>query len=231
EGIGFVEDPTGPLSLWFPLVMGQHPPSGREYVICVDISAGSGASNSALSIGDRKTREKVAEFVDPNTSPEEFAMLAYALGHWLKGDHPLKQAMIRWEDNGPPGAIFRKALLKLGYANIYYRVMNPDEPVSRQSRKPGWWSSPKTKAQLLGHLRQCMRDGSFVNPSEPAIRECAYYCNTKAGSIEHSRSIGAEDPSGAKDSHGDIVIADMQLCEELLGKRGTDRHLPDQEDE
>jgi hypothetical protein len=43
------------------------------------------------------------------------------------------------------------------------------------------------------------------------LRECREYIFQASGSVEHSRSINTIDPTGARDNHGDRVIADA-LC-------------------
>jgi len=56
-------------------------------VVAVDISAGTGASNSVIVVGDKKTGEKVAEFASPYLKPHELAKLAVAIGKWFKGQN------------------------------------------------------------------------------------------------------------------------------------------------
>lgn len=60
-----------------------------------------------------------------------------------------------------------------------------------------------------------LSDGSFVNLSRDAVRECREYVFSQTGGLVHARSRSSVDPSGARDNHGDRVIADAlaaKLC-------------------
>ena len=46
------------------------------------------------------------------------------------------------------------------------------------------------------------------------MRECREYVFSQTGGLVHARSRSAIDPSGAKDNHGDRVIADA-LCAKI----------------
>jgi len=48
------------------------------------------------------------------------------------------------------------------------------------------------------------------------VRECREYVFSQAGGLVHARSRSGVDPSGARDNHGDRVIADAlaaKLCQ------------------
>lgn len=215
--VGFSEKADGgSLFLWFyPDPATGSPPADRDYVIGADVSMGTGdskgrgASNSCLSVGDRKTGEKVAALAVSTMAPHDFAKLAVALARWFRGKSGAGAYLV-WEGNGP-GRLFEKAVLDLGYNNIYYRDRDERDVRGEVGTRPGWWSSPETKLVLIGDYRKALcSDGTFINRDMAAIKECEFYVFTARG-VEHRGAGNTLDPSGARANHGDRVIADA-LC-------------------
>jgi hypothetical protein len=198
----FEADTKGFMQLWISLEANK-PPSDRQYVIGGDISAGTGASNSSLSIGDISTHEKIGEYTRPDLLPEAFALHAVALAMWFNNAHLI------WERNGP-GAIFAKAVRRLGYGKVYY-AKNEQGFKGKVSDVPGWMPTPKNKEDLLGSYRSALASSSFINRSKPALLEACEYVRDPSGAPAHAATLDAEDPSGARSQHGDRVIADA-LC-------------------
>lgn len=211
DEIHFVREPRGKLLVWVRLDYRTQEPQVKNYVMGADISAGTGSSNSVLSVGDPNTKEKVAELAIENLGPHEFARLAVALCKWFH------DAKLCWEVNGP-GLAFGKEIQRLEYRNVYWK-QDPQEWYRRgkQSNKAGWHSSKESKRLLLTDYRSALGSGLFTNPSQSAMDECDYYVEMGNGSLEHSKSQQTEDPTGAKDNHGDRVIADA-LCSMLMNK-------------
>jgi len=203
----FVDTPNGSLQLWRQLDEIGNFQRG-DYVFGVDTSFGTGASNSSVSIGDRKSGEKVAEYTSPNLPPHEFAEKIFILAQMFKsqsGEGPY----VVWEDNGP-GAIVGRRLIELGYRNIYYR--KKEKTITRKSTQtPGWASNDETKLLLLTEYRQAMHQNDFINHSIEAVRECKQYIRGSGSEIYHAESQSTIDPTGARENHGDRVIADA-LC-------------------
>jgi hypothetical protein len=205
----FEDRATGRLRLWISVGSDGRPPIDRNYVLGVDVSAGSDASNSVISVVDTKTRWKVAEFSTVNVFPNKLAEYAVSLGRWFKGHDG--EAFIVWEANGP-GLEFGGTIIELGYMNYYRRG-------SGRRRLPGWFSSGDEKLKLLGDYRRALAAGTFVNRSKEAIQECQEYVYMPDGSVAHAGSANTEDPTGAKHNHGDRVIADALACLALGGER------------
>lgn len=183
--------------------------ASSEYVIAADISNGTGASNSALSIGDKITGQKVAQFISPHVRPEQLAVLAVSLGR-LFCNHEGHEALLIWESNGP-GRNFGDRVLELGYSNIWLR--RRDEGFDKRvSDIPGFASTQASKLSLLGEYRRLLATGKFINRSRRAVEECRSYIHSPTSGVKHSRSETNPDPSGARDNHGDIVIADALLA-------------------
>lgn len=201
----FILEPKGKFLLWVNLDAHGHPPRDRSYVVGADISAGTGASNSSLAIVDKKTGEKVGEYTHARIRPEELAKVAVAICRWFKnpaGDG----AYLIWEANGPGGQ-FGNAVVETGYRNIYWR-RNEKSLSKKMSDTPGWYSNKENKLNLLGKYRRALASGDFINRSKQSLREAREYVFLPDGRVAHSRSATTIDPSGAKDNHGDRVIAD-----------------------
>jgi hypothetical protein len=112
--------------------------------------------------------------------------------------------------NGP-GGTFGAKVIDLGYRNIYYRTN--EESLSRKvSDTPGWYASANNKEKLLRQYAMALGTGAFLNRSADALQECLHYVYGKDGRPTNTRQDAPElDKSGAKENHGDRVIADA-LC-------------------
>lgn len=205
----------GPLRLWMALDQDGKAAAYRKFAMGADISTGSSASNSVLSIGDMNTMEKVGEFAITTMNPQAFAVLVYALGHWFKNDD--SDAYLIWENNGP-GNQFRDQILRMGYRNYWFR-RDDNKFSGKVTDYPGWHSTETLKERLLGEYRRAIASGDFINRSYRALEECKQYIYTKEGKITHSRSASTQDPTGAKENHGDRVIADALLWRIMRDRR------------
>jgi hypothetical protein len=209
DPIRFVEKEKGHLRLWCLLDGSGNPTIEHKTSMGVDVSAGTGASNSCLQGYDVSLSAKVFEYVNPYIRPEQFAKQAFAIASWFG-----KSYMI-WESGGP-GRQFGSRIIELGYGNIYLRK-NDESLSGRISDVPGFATTPTTKALLLGEYRAAVEKGDCINRSKEAMDETLEYIFSPDGGIEHSRSSNKDDPSGAKANHGDRVMADAlawKLCKE-----------------
>ncbi len=214
EPEGFEQQPKGCLRLWVHPDAQGNLPTDRRYVIGADIAAGTGSSNSVLSVGDTKTGEKVAELVTPNLRPDQLATYVVALGRWFGG--PDKEALLIWEAPGP-GRNYGDRIMELGYKNIWYK---PD-PSGKRSKIPGWWPTKDEKRVLYSDYRTALSKKYFINRSMDALRECKEIIFAATGWITHSRSLRTIDPSGARENHGDRPTADALLWKGMM--RATQR--------
>ncbi len=204
---GFVENSHGFLKLWMYLDAQGFPPSDRSFTIGADISAGMGASNSCLTIGDEKTGEEVGQYACPRIRPSALAVYAVALARWLKGPDG-RGAYLIWEANGP-GMEFRDRVLELGYRNFYYQRQE-DQITKKISQVPGWWSMPATKWSLLGAYRRVLIDMKYWVRSRAELEECRHYVFT-GKSIHHSGSVNTDVETKAAFNHGDRPLSSA-LC-------------------
>jgi hypothetical protein len=205
EPLKFVEHGHGSLELWCELIRGA--PPARPYVVGIDAAAGTGASNSVISIWDAKSMEKVGQYVDPNIKPERLAKLAIAICKWFW------DAYMIWETNGS-GRAFGDAVIEWGYGRFYSRAKNAE--TGETGVKAGWAPTRDNKYQLLSQYRGALADRSACNRSEQALLETLEYLFLGNNWVEHSSLNENEDPSGARDQHGDRVIADA-LAVKVMG--------------
>lgn len=191
------------LKLWiFPQANGQIP-IDRSFAAGVDISYGTRASNSVVSIADTTTGEKVAEYVTNSQTPEDFAKTAVGLARWFN------DAFMKWEATGP-GRSFGRKVIESGYRNVHYR--RPEDRLGGKiSDVPGWFPTIPTKNAMYGDYRAALKDGSFINRSIDGLEECSHIVYTTDGRVCFDESKSCSIPSGRGDGHGDIVTADA-IC-------------------
>jgi hypothetical protein len=195
--IELVPDSRGLLRLWFdPGTIVKTKP----FVMGVDTSAGTGATNSNVSIGDPVSGEKVGDYSRSDLLPEQFALRVTALGWWLN------EAFTVVERNGP-GSILLKKLSQLGYSNLYFQRQEQTEyRREMETLVPGWMPTPRNKELMLGELRSCLATGKFKTRNLFDVQEAREYVRNAAGAPVHAGQLSREDPSGAASQHGDRVI-------------------------
>ena len=213
----FRESQDGLVQLWRLLDGDGKISMEHRYVIGCDVSAGTGSSNSVAAAYDISTNEKVLEYANPYVRPEEFATRVVSIAKWL-GD-----AKIIWESNGP-GRQFGSRIGDLRYWNVFLR-RNEEKLSKKVSQIPGWPSTKEGKLVLLGDYRDAIEKSQCINRSKVALEECLEYIFDSAGGVSHSREANKDDPTGAKDNHGDRVIADS-LAWRLLKSKKTDPERP-----
>lgn len=225
----FTELGNGELRLWLALV-GLRPPSDRQYVIGADIATGTvdasgrGASNSALCVIDRTTREQVGEFVQHGIEPHFFARQAVALARWFGN------AFLIWEATGP-GGLFGSEVMRLGYFRFYFDVKKQKSIRQEQGDVPGFWATTEKKRAGFGALRRALLDDKFTPRSPEIVSEMERYIWTRDNSIEHSSARRTLDTSGARSNHSDRVIAMMVANWALEGEpdpkaEEVEEHVP-----
>lgn len=211
---------TGRLDLWLPLRASERPPLDRCYVLGVDVSAGTGASNSCISILDLRLREKVGELAEPKLDGRELAEIAVQIGRWFE-DWTETPALVIWEAQGV-GRAFGKRLLELEYENMYYSgKLDPD---TTKTRVPGFWATAISQQTLLRDYNVALCRGEFIEHSAAGLRECYNFKYFESGRVDHYQAIASQDPSGARDNHGDRVRANALA---LKGGAGILEPVPD----
>lgn len=211
----FVENPEkGLLKLWIEFGDGECPPRDRNYVIGADVSMGTGASNSVLSIADRETGEKVGVLKTPNMPPIDFANLAIAVCYFFN------EAYLVPDASGSTGQSFIGVVIKHGYGNTYRRRYEK-KIGNKRTDEPGYYLNPAAKFVLLEDYRSALDRHQFINRSDAGLAECLQFVRKADGiGVEHSAAANSQDPSGARTAHGDEVIADA-LCSRGVYERQT----------
>lgn len=206
----------GPWQVWAALDATGRLDQTKTYTVGIDISKGQGASNSVMSVLCNETREKVAEYADPDTTPTELARLACAVAVWIGGRHGLP--LLIWENNGDPGFDFGRQLVHVYHYPRIYFARQTGTIRERVGKRYGWRSSPEAKADALGTLERAYSLGKFINHSEAALNEALSYIYYPGGGIGPSSLVN--EPNAARKAHGDRVIADMLT---LVGLREAPR--------
>lgn len=197
----FADIESGKLSYWGHMIDGMCEPG--EFVIGVDVAQGAGgpmATPSCVSVFNRKTGMKQAEYASASIKPEELGDYVAKLGRWFNN------ASVIWEDQGP-GVPFGKRLIAINYPNIYYRRVENKIDKTRTTT-PGIYMTSEVKLSILTEYRRALSSGDYVNPSVIALRECHKIIFDVNGVVVNSLSLSKDDPSGAKANHADRVIAD-----------------------
>lgn len=221
----WVERRDGPIKLWLrPGVNFEMPRSKLGYAGGSDIARGSGATNSCLSIGDASSGHKVLEYVTPHLTVERFARRCVALGRAFQTEDD-RPALLAWEKQGP-GEDFRRALLELGYDEVWTENQNVGRIPTSKTVLPGWNPTARRRADLFGEYQVSLRERRFINRSDVALVECNDFLDTPLGCVyktaKATKSTVMGDESGAGANHGDRVTADA-LCNRVMIALGRPR--------
>ena len=196
-----MDNENGIFSIW------EYVNDDDSYAIGCDIGMGTGVSNSVGSVVNLRTGEKVCELATALSSPYQFARLCIILANYYN------KALIIHETNGP-GANFTSEILD----NQYYRLYNysgKENLVNKKTLRVGWHSRRETKYDLFFNYQKALVNQLFVNYCNTAVLELSQYILDNNRSLIHVGSK-TEDPSGAKDNHGDRVVADALACKYFL---------------
>ena len=219
--IDFKPVKDGLLWLWANPARDGGWPREMKFVLGADISAGTGASNSAVVAYRRDTGEKYGEYANPNIEPSDFARFCLALAWWFNN------AFMVFDRSGPTGEVFYKAI-RDHYGNFYYQEKKKDVGLEKQ---PGVWLNPQMKAEVLEKYRDSLGKGAILNRSERAVTETLSFVRTMNGAVEHSAALNTLDPGGARAAHGDIVVGDalanLGLSTECVKTDSEEREIPE----
>jgi len=190
----------------------------RLYYMGVDVSLGTGASNSSIGVWDGRTGEKVAEYTWHHIEPNELAIVADRIA-WMFQGHDEQHTRLIWEAKGP-GKQFGRHVDQRGLFNVYRR-RNEFSYSRKETDTPGWEPTVQNKLDALSQYATALKTGKATNRSAEALEDCRGYIHTNGG-IDHVNSLQAQDPTGAKANHGDRAIADALAVHLMLDVRETD---------
>lgn len=214
-----VFDPSGPWRIWrhcrgLPSYLRRLMPNGKidpkpfdpvnvahgPFAAGIDLSYGSGQSNSVIAIADRKDMSIVAEYADPNTLPHDLAVQAAGVC-----EHVFDTALVCWEVNGP-GEGWHRTMLKMDYTRLY-QLRREDAKGDKKTRNYGWRSNRDRKRSRLQQLHRSMAIGEIKVYSDQFLDEAGRYIVYEDDSI--GPDLMEDSTTGARQSHGDRVIAYM----------------------
>jgi len=179
-------------------------PTDRRFAMGVDVSTGTGASNSVMCVMDCRTGEQVLEMATADMRPDQFARLVVAVGRWFKGVDG-HGALVCWEHIGP-GRILGDVVIEMGYRNLWRRH-NQDVVGKPVTQSVGWFPNREEKVRLYGHFRKSLDSGAFIPRSRQMVDEMRELVYDDSGGVVHVRAATSIDPSGAKGNHGDRATA------------------------
>ena len=169
----------------------------REFVVGSDISYGSGAANSVSVVYDKATGEKVARLKSPFIDPGDFAIMNAYICEAFNG------ALHIYDATGFIGEkTYGDALRATGYSYVYYR----------ESGLMGYNLNPKARSDLLFKYKKALSQRTIHNRSKEGLEECLEFVKEPGGLIIHRASKNNPMPDGARDAHGDEVIADALVA-------------------
>jgi hypothetical protein len=209
--------PGGRIKLWCNLD-NDLPPVGR-YGAGVDVSLGSGSTPSCLSVASADTGEKLLEAMTSDMSAHHFAFWCKSILMLWK-DAAGQPPLLVWEKLGI-GISFSKAIIETGYRRFYY---DRDETALAGNRpdsvQPGFVQTPKNQLALFEDYKRALLSREFLNKSDRAMLQCLAWRYNKNGYPTFAgTSAQTDDPSGARDHHGDLTVADA-LCSKMLALLG-----------
>jgi len=207
HNVVFRETKGGPFRLWLELDPIGRPPQNDLYVVSLDLSTGVGASNSVMSVASWREKRKVAEFASPSLSPAQMAFVARAALSFFTT--PEGAPVLIFERNGP-GAAFWAQMREIGWPNVYRERDERSRSRKRTGAKlPGWHSSRESKLSAISRYAQALATDDIIIHCIESLHEARQYVYYDDGSCGpgYMRDI----TTGARDTHGDRVIADMLL--------------------
>lgn len=203
-----VEDPEGRLRLWVRPVGDGQSLVRSKYFVGNDIAAGTGATPSCSAIIDGPRGIKIGEYVNPFIEEKPFAQFVTALCRWLVDDRG-NGAMVVWDAGGQQGIKFETEFLRLGYLNYYHDKDDVNHVnFAKPSKRPGFYGSDAAEYRTVKDYRDAIYDGSLTDRSEECLSETLLFeWDAKTGKVQHSGKTRTNDPSGARENHGDRVTA------------------------
>jgi hypothetical protein len=184
------------------------PPQGTSYCIGVDIAAGTGASDSVISVGDDTSKCKVFEFRSNGITPTDLADLTAAV--YRKFTTKKGVPYLAWDASGH-GEPYAARLRNLGGFACYYH-RNMAERNAPRAKRPGVYMNAQLKSELFASYRQALENEMFITCSAESYWQMEQFKYEKDGGIWHQKAKSRDQsPSAAGAQHGDIVTSEVIL--------------------
>lgn len=183
-------------------LIGGRPDQRRTYVVSADVAQGTGSSNSIISVFDADSGVKCAQFTSPGTPPHELEVEMRKAGVWFGG---LTQcAFLIVEANGP-GAAVVDGLQKARYPYQYRRRV-ADHRKEPRTDLMHFRTTRESKIKLYSLYRRWLALDLVKNLDQRALQEAMGTVWYEEGGI--GPSALEEYAEGAREAHGDMVMAD-----------------------
>ncbi len=225
----WMDQMNGCWQLWFNLDSEGNPPKDERYILGADVAAGTtdsmgrGCSNSTIAVIGEYSRSKVAEFATHGLPVHKFAMLYLAAARWFCGSE--RRGYMIWDAKGPGGTVASVVVDDYDERdNMYWRVTSKNESL------PGYARSAKAdrNSEPWGAHVKMLWEGGYLERSRNCVGEMRFFNHNPAGGAPvHSASKSTEDPSGARENHGDRMTATVLACIELLQRKNVPRQKRD----
>jgi hypothetical protein len=216
----WVDQLNGCWQLWCNLDAEGNPPKDERYILGADVAAGTtdsmgrGASNSTIAVIGEYSRSKVAEFATHGLPVHKFAMLYLAAARWFCGSE--RRGYMIWDAMGPGGTV--ASVVVDDYEekdHMYWRH-------SKTGSLPGYAKSARIdqEKEPWGAHAKMLCEGGYIERSHNCVGEMRFFNHGLKGHAPvHAASKSTDDPSGARENHGDRMTATVLACIELLARR------------
>ena len=191
---------------WFTHDELRKPPQNTSYTIACDIATGSGASDSALAVGDDISNRKIFEYRSNGITPEDFARLTLLFCEYFKTE--IGKAFLAW-DRGGPGVAFGTHIIRR-YAPVFKYLSK-----GKKEDLPGLPSNRAIKMTVMGEYQSAMFDHMFITHSEEEYAQCEQFVHDGSGGVCHQKSKSTSDNSAKGEQHGDIATASAILWQAM----------------
>ena len=168
----------GNLTIWKDVV------GGEDYVIGVDVAAGSARDYSVASVLRVRNMEYVARIrgkIHPDMFGEQLAELGKRYNNALlaveKANH---------------GHWVLKILLDKDYPNLYYHTDYDEDTPHLDTNYVGWITTSKTKPMMVSGLIAAMRSGDLISYSDNLVDEISSIV-WKTGASDRIETLGSND--------------------------------------
>jgi len=222
----WLDQMNGCWQLWCHLDSEGNPPKDERYILGADVAAGNmdsmgrGCSNSTIAVIGEFSRSKVAEYATHGLPAHKFAMLYLAAARWFCGSE--RRGYMIWDAKGPGSSVSSVVVDDCDERdNMYWRV---------DKGLPGYVKSNKVdeKNEPWGAHVKMLWEGNYIERSHNCVGEMRFFNHGPQGMAPvHSASKSTDDPSGARENHGDRMTATVLACIELLKRKDAPRQQKD----
>ena len=168
--------------LWFNTIPGKRVPQNTTYTMAADIASGNGGgSDSAISVADDRTKEKVFEYRSNGITPADFARLNVAVYKWFST--PEGAPYMAWDQGGPGGPFGTKVMEFPGLDVHYYK--RKDEKNAKPGKRPGMPSNREIKKAIFSHYRDELFYGEYISHSIESYNQAQQFVHDGLGGIVH----------------------------------------------